>query len=83
MILIDKQLYYKETPLLSTYDNKVDILVSVAIFAIEGFNEIDMKYRIKFSLSLKGYVNFSTVYHHNHLHVIKIKLLPKFKPNLT
>jgi hypothetical protein len=80
MILIDKRLYYKETPPLSTYDNKVDILVSVAIFAIEGFNEIDMKYRIKFSLSLKWYVSFSIV---NHIHVIKIKLIPKFKPDLT
>ena len=81
MILIDKQLYYKETPPLSTYNKKVDILVSVAIFAIEGFNEIDMKYRIKFSLSLKWYINFSIVNHH--IHVIKIKLIPKFKPDLT
>ncbi len=53
MIIIDKQLYYKETPPISQYDKKVDILVSVAIFAIEGFNEIDMKFSIKFFLRLK------------------------------
>jgi len=58
MIFIDEQLYYKETPPISQYDKKVDILVSVAILAIEGFNEIDMKSRIKFYLSLKWYAVF-------------------------
>ena len=58
MIVIDKQLYYKETPPLMNYDNKVKILISVSIFAVEGFYEIDMKYRIAFSLSLKWYVIF-------------------------
>jgi hypothetical protein len=53
MIVIDEQLYYKETPPITQYDKKVNISVSVAVFAIEGFNEIDMKFRIKFSLSLK------------------------------
>jgi hypothetical protein len=55
MINIDKHLYYKETPPLMKYDDKVKILVSVSIFAVEGFYEIDMQYRIAFSLSLKWY----------------------------
>jgi hypothetical protein len=53
MIFIDKQLYHKEIPPISKTDDKVKILVSVAIFAIEGLNEIEMKFKIKFSLSLK------------------------------
>ena len=61
MIFIDQQLYQKEIPPLIKYDKKVNILVSVSIFAIEGFNEIDMKYRIKFSLSLKWYALFQSV----------------------
>ncbi len=53
MILIDKQLYYKETPPLSEDDAKTKVLVNVSIFAIDDPNEIDMKFRIKFSLSLQ------------------------------
>ncbi len=58
MMIIDQQLYQKEIPPRSKDDDKLNILVNVSIFAIEGFNEIDMKYRIKFFLSLKWYVNF-------------------------
>jgi hypothetical protein len=61
MIIIDQQLYQKETPPISQYYKKVNILVSVSIFAIEGFNEIEMKYRIKFSLSLMWYVIFQNL----------------------
>jgi hypothetical protein len=52
-IIIDQQLYQKEIPRLSKVDDRVKVLVNVSIFAIEGFNEIDMKFRIKFSLGLK------------------------------
>jgi hypothetical protein len=49
MIFIDKQLYYKETPPLSEDDAKTKVLVNVSILAIEDPNEINMKFRIKFS----------------------------------
>jgi hypothetical protein len=58
MIFIDQKFYQKEIPPLTKHEHKVNILVSVSIFAIEGFNEIDMKYRIKFSLSLNWYAVF-------------------------
>jgi hypothetical protein len=52
-MFVDKKLYFKEIPPISTDVEKETILVNVSIFAIEGFNEIEMKFRIKFSLSLK------------------------------
>ena len=58
MIIIDQQLYQKEIPPRSKDNDRLNILVNVSIFAIEGFNEIDMKFRIKFFLSLKWYVFF-------------------------
>ena len=58
MISIDKQLYYKEIPPLNEDKIKTNISVKVSIHAIEGINEIEMKFRIKFSLSLKWYVTF-------------------------
>ncbi len=59
IIFIDQHLYQKEIPPLSKIDDRVDILVNVSIHAIEGFDEIDMMFRIKFSLSLKWWVTFS------------------------
>jgi len=53
IIFIDKQLYYKETPPLSEDDAKTKVLVNVSILAVEDPNEINMKFRIKFSLSLQ------------------------------
>jgi hypothetical protein len=61
MILIDEKLYQKEIPSRSKVDVKLNILVSVSILAIESFNEIDMKYRIKFSLSLNWYAVFQII----------------------
>jgi hypothetical protein len=58
MIIIDQQLYQKEIPPRSKDNYRMDILVNVSILAIEGFNEIDMKFRIKFFLSLKWYAIF-------------------------
>jgi hypothetical protein len=62
MILIDQQLYQKEIPPLIKYKHKINIKVSVSILAIEGFNEIDMTYRIKFSFMLMWYVIFQNMH---------------------
>ncbi len=50
---IDEQLYYKEFPPLNEDDSKTEILVNVSISSIEGFNEIDMTFRIKFELNIQ------------------------------
>ncbi len=49
---IDKQLYNKEFPPLKEDVSKTEILVNVSISSIEGFNEIDMTFRIKFELCI-------------------------------
>jgi hypothetical protein len=50
---IDEQLYYKEFPPLNEDDSKTHLLVNVSIVSIESFNEIDMSFRIKFTLSIE------------------------------
>jgi hypothetical protein len=50
---IDEQLYYKEFPPLNEDDSKTEILVNVSISSIEGFNEIDMTFGIKFELCIQ------------------------------
>ncbi len=51
-VVIDKQLYNKEFPPLKEDESKTEIIISVSISSIEGFNEIEMTFRIKFELCL-------------------------------
>jgi hypothetical protein len=50
---IDKQLYYKEFPPLNEDDSKTEVKINVSIYSIEGFNEIEMTFRIKFELNIQ------------------------------
>jgi hypothetical protein len=50
---IDKHLYSKEFPPLKEDDSKTDIRINVSILSIEGFNEIDMTFGIKFELCIQ------------------------------
>jgi hypothetical protein len=50
---IDKQLYNKEYPPLNEDNGKAEIKINISISSIEGFNEIDMTFKIKFKLSIQ------------------------------
>ncbi len=52
-VLIDKHLYNKEFPPLNDDNSKTEIRINVSISSIEGFNEIDMTFGIKFELSIQ------------------------------
>jgi hypothetical protein len=52
-VVIDKHLYRKEFPPNNEVEGKTEIKIDFTIFSIEGFNEIDMTFRIKFELSMQ------------------------------
>jgi hypothetical protein len=52
-VVIDKHLYSKEFPPNNEVEGKTEIMIDFTIFSIEGFNEIDMTFRIKFELSME------------------------------
>ena len=51
-VVINKQLYNKEFPPLKEDESKTEIMINISISSIEGFNEIDMTFRIKFELCI-------------------------------
>ena len=51
-VVINKQLYNKEFPPLKEDESKTEIMINISISSIEGFNEIDMAFRIKFELCI-------------------------------
>jgi hypothetical protein len=50
---IDKQFYNKEYPPLNEDNGKAEININISISSIEGFNEVDMTFKIKFKLSIQ------------------------------
>ena len=57
-VVINDQIYYKEFPPLNKEDGKTHLLVNVSVASIEGVNEIEMSFRIKFTLSIEWYFYF-------------------------
>jgi len=43
-------------------DSKTEIMVNISISSIDGFNEIDMTFRIKFRLSIQWKVSSDLYY---------------------
>jgi hypothetical protein len=52
-VVIDKHLYIKEFPPSNEDGSKTEIKINFTISSIEGFNEIEMTFRIKFELSIQ------------------------------
>ena len=52
-VVIDSKLYYKEFPPLNEDESETEVMVNVTVFSIEGFNEIDLTFRIKFRLTIQ------------------------------
>jgi hypothetical protein len=53
IVTIDKQLYQKEFPPIQKDDTKTEIKVNATVFSLGGFNEIEMTFKMKFSIGLK------------------------------
>jgi hypothetical protein len=52
MVIIDKQLYRKEFPPIQRDDSKTEVKVNATIFSVGSFNEIEMTFKMKFSIGL-------------------------------
>jgi len=52
-VVIDKILYHKEIPPLSTNDELTNVTVSVTVISLSNFNEIEMTFAAKFVVHLE------------------------------
>ena len=53
IVVVNKQLYNKEFPSMNKDGSKTEIRINVTILSIEGFNEIDMTFKIRFELAIQ------------------------------
>jgi hypothetical protein len=52
MVIIDKQLYRKEFPPIQRDGSKTRLKVNTTIYSVGSFNEIEMTFKMKFSIGL-------------------------------
>ena len=56
MVIIEKQLYHKETPPINKATHKAQIKVDILVDSLDKIDEDEMVFTTKFSVRMKWYV---------------------------